>query len=358
VDPFKAVEESTVSLLSPLHDRSSIFAWYILFGMAGQAGGTILTGWAVEQFQSQLGWNSLEAYRVIFLSYAVLGLMKLLLCFFLSDKCERGKAQSTNDGQSEEDEQRPLLRSETPQDRYQSFCGPPTQPTSSSRLSTIIRIVVPQISRESWLILAQLCFLFALDSIASGLAPVSWMTLYFNRKFGSNEGVLGSALFVSSLFSSALNLVSSSLSRHIGLIQTMVLCHLPASITLAILPIPSSAVVAMVLLIFRMSTKDMDMAPRQAFVAAAVLEEERTAVMGVVNIVRTIMISIGPAVTGALAAKGRFWIAFVIAGCLKIAYNMIMLVMFWNYEPKEERDLKESLQHQHQAAESDTFAEG
>ena len=60
--------------------------------------------------------------------------------------------------------------------------------------------------------------------------------------------------------------------------------------------------------------QSMDQAPRQAFLAAAVLPEERTAVMGWVNVVKTAAQSGGPVVTGKLAGEGRFWISFVTAG--------------------------------------------
>jgi hypothetical protein len=62
----------------------------------------------------------------------------------------------------------------------------------------------------------------------------------------------------------------------------------------------------------------MDQAPRSAFLSAVVLPEERTAVMGVVNVAKSLSQSAGPTVTGVLAGGGKFWVAFVVAGSLKI----------------------------------------
>ena len=314
--------------------------------MAGQAAGTISAGWAAQQLQQHCGWTAVDAYRAIFWAYAALGICKLLLCLPMSSKCERGRYQTTAERAAHEpEERRPLLEAETHHDGYRSYTN---SDRKGNRSNTVAQKMMSYISRDSWLILGQLCFLFALDSLASGLAPVSWVTLYFNRKFGSGEGTLGTILFVSSIISSALNLVSSSMSKRIGLAKTMVLFHLPASIILAVISVPPGEVVAMALLVFRMSTKDMDMAPRQAFVAAVVLAEERTAVMGIINIVRTIMISIGPSITGSLAGSGRFWIAFVVAGCLKIVYNIIIAIQFWNYQTKEEQEFQKKEQQQQQ----------
>ena len=74
----------------------------------------------------------------------------------------------------------------------------------------------------------------------------------------------------------------------------------------------------------------MDQAPRSAFLSAVVLPDERTAVMGIVNTVKTMSQSSGPSLTGSLAQSGRFWIAFVVAGALKAAYDVGLLTLFVN----------------------------
>ena len=50
--------------------------------------------------------------------------------------------------------------------------------------------------------------------------------------------------------------------------------------------------------------------------------------MGVVNILKTLSQSIGPSLTGVLAGHGRFWVAFVVAGSLKAAYDLMLLTFF------------------------------
>lgn len=72
----------------------------------------------------------------------------------------------------------------------------------------------------------------------------------------------------------------------------------------------------------------MDQAPRSAFLSLVVLPGERTAVMGVVNILKTLAQSTGPSVTGILAGHDHFWVAFVVAGSLKAAYDLMLLAFF------------------------------
>lgn len=74
----------------------------------------------------------------------------------------------------------------------------------------------------------------------------------------------------------------------------------------------------------------MDQGPRTTFISAVVKEEERTAVMGITSMLRTLAGSSGPTVTGILAGNDRFWIAFVVAGTLRIAYDLGLFAMFVN----------------------------
>jgi len=50
--------------------------------------------------------------------------------------------------------------------------------------------------------------------------------------------------------------------------------------------------------------------------------------MGVVNILKTLSQSSGPSITGVLAGRNHFWVAFVIAGSLKAAYDLLLLAFF------------------------------
>lgn len=84
----------------------------------------------------------------------------------------------------------------------------------------------------------------------------------------------------------------------------------------------------------------MDQAPRSAFIAAVVKPEERTAVMGITSTFRTLAATAGPSVTGILAANDRFWVAFVVAGALRVSYDLGLFAMFVNMKlhQNEEKD--------------------
>ncbi|KAL8718312.1 MAG: hypothetical protein Q9181_008221 [Wetmoreana brouardii] len=338
IGPFKAIEESTLSQLSPASIRSDIFAWYTLLGNAGTACGIIICGWLVQWLQSLKGWTPTRSYRVMFGIYAFLGLIKLGLSVMLSEKCEpEPEKQEYNQVTELNDiEIESLLSSDEYDEAAESRSkreSKPLPPTPSKK-----RSIWPSISVASRGILIKLCILFAFDSFASGLAPASFITYFFATKFSLPEGTIGTLFFITSIIAALSNLVASSISKRIGLLKTMVFTHLPSAIFLALIPLPSHAFPAMSFLVLRACTQNMDQAPRQAFLAAAVLPTERTAVMGVVNVVKTLSQSGGPVLTGWLAGTKRFWVAFLLAGALKAGYDLAMLKMFLGYRSREETE--------------------
>ena len=93
----------------------------------------------------------------MFFAYAVLGVIKLALALSLSKKCEIGK-NPVPQGDSE----CALLLADD-----DGATDPPPKISKSSLLS-----LFPKISTESRRLFVNLAILFALDSFASGLAPL------------------------------------------------------------------------------------------------------------------------------------------------------------------------------------------
>ncbi len=334
IGPFRAIEESTLAQLTPTALRSDVFAWYTLLGNAGTAFGTIVCGWLVQNLLSLESWTDTSAYRSIFWIYALLGLVKLGLSLMLSEACEpEAKKEERQDPVELDSAEAEGLLSDDEEDDVAA--KPKRSPNVPNR--KVKKSIWPEISPASRGILLRLCMLFAVDSLASGLVPLSWITYFFTRKFLLAEGILGTLFFVTNIISSISNLVASSIAKRIGLVKTMVCTHLPSAIFLALIPLPSNVELATTFLILRSCLQTMDQAPRQAFLAAAVLPSERTAVMGVVNVVKTLSQSAGPIATGWLAGAGKFWIAFLIAGGLKASYDLAMLKMFLGHKSREEQ---------------------
>ena len=171
IGPFRAIEESTLAQLTPSEARSDIFAWYGLIGTLGLtpfphrfaifpsdtwclglAFGNFSSGWLLERLRAGYGWDAVRAYRVVIFAYAGFGLVKLLLTFLLSNECETLKKRQIETPIQNPVEESPLL-------------------SNTTNISKSRHRLLPAISNESGTVLLKLCFLFAIDSVASGLVP-------------------------------------------------------------------------------------------------------------------------------------------------------------------------------------------
>jgi hypothetical protein len=192
-----------------------------------------VTGGLVQNLQTKQGWGTGRRLPSRLLTYAIMGLLNFGLSLILSTKSEARKDTCT-DSLPANDERHPLL-SENTVDAHEADTKPYEQ-------LSFLKPLLPTPSKESRSLIFKLC-LFAIDSIAPGLTPSSWMT-YFNRKFGIKEGSLGSLFFATNILSSASNLFASSIACRIGLIKIMVFTHVPASIALALalIPLPNNLI--------------------------------------------------------------------------------------------------------------------
>jgi len=151
---------------------------------------------------------------------------------------------------------------------------------------------------------------------------------FFATKFSLDTSTLGTTFFTISLVAALSNLVAASLARRIGNIKTIAFTHLPSSIFLTLIPLPARFQSARLLLIARFCTAQMDGAPRTAFLASCIPDDERTAVMGIINVVKTVCQSIGPTVTGYLAGNGWIRFSFLAAGMMKASYDLMIVYFF------------------------------
>lgn len=117
----------------------------------------------------------------------------------------------------------------------------------------------------------------------------------------------------------------------------MVFTHLPSAICLSLISVPNNLPLALTFLVLRACSQSMDVAPRSAFLAAALPSDKRTAIMGAVNVVKTTTQSLGPLLTGILARNNMFGVSFIIAGCLKVVYDLGMLFTFAGKEVEKRK---------------------
>lgn len=342
IDPFKAIEEAAIARLSTPETRNDVFAWWTMMGMLGTAASNLITGWIVGVLQDG-GVEVVDSHRIIFLGYAGIGLIKLFCCLLLSSDIElkasnkKGHCLPAPERQRDTnaaEERGALLPGSTSEPTYGAAGDAEAHTRATKSFAVSVRGRNRMFSPQSFAFMWRLSLAMAFDYIGSGLAGISWMTYFFKREYNMHEGALGSATFAAGIVSSVLNLASSPLSRTIGQVQTMVVCHTLNSLALLMVGLPGNKYIALIIFIFRIVTREMDSAPKQAFISAGVLDDERTSAMGVVNIAKTLGSCIGLYLTGLFAGIDQFWLAFIVAGALKMVYNALILAFFWRSNPR------------------------
>jgi MFS family permease len=187
-----------------------------------------------------------------------------------------------------------------------------------------------EISSTTRSVMYKLWFLLTVDSLADGMVSYTLTNYYLDRKFHLSKSQLGDFMSTNYVIGSISTVFAGPLARHLGLVNTMVFTHLPSSVAVVLFPVPHGIVLTVILLFIRGGLNNMDQAPRTAFIAAVVKPAERTAVMGITSTLRTLGSTIGPSITGALAHTDKFWVAFVAAGTLRVAYDLGLWAMFVN----------------------------
>jgi MFS family permease len=285
VGPFLTLEQAILPGASNSERRTLGFSVYNIVGYVSSSVGALLVG--LPQYIGP----GIEGFRPLFLAYLVSGLTGAFLYSRLSKSVEKVE-------------------------------------TASSNISVLSETSKPIVRRIS--------ALFALDSFGGGFIGISILSYYFYEKFSLQLGSLG-LLFAGAQIITAISfLVAERISREIGLIKTMVYTHIPSNLLLAIIPFVSSASIAVGLLLSRQSLSQMDVPTRQSYLMSVVPEADRTPAAGFTNVSRSISQTFSPSIAG--YAIATFWLGspFVIAGGLKIAYDLSLYKIFHRVKPSEE----------------------
>ena len=334
--PFRAVEESILSGLTDDKTRSDVLTWYVTFTTMAGAVGAEVAGRVVHALEKS--HNVVKAYHALFWAYAAFGVIGSILCLGLSERCEaagerRAEMQERlRDGNHSEEEEvllEAMIPSTAGMDREE---GRPVRSADIRVPSQKKQSYFSQISKTTRSIMYRLWILLAIDSLADGMTPYSLMNYYVEQKFHVSKTTLGDITSASQFLCAFSAMFAGPLAKRIGLINTMVFTHLPSSIASTFIPLPKTVGPTIGILLFRAALNSMDQAPRTAFIAAVVKSEERTGVMGITSMVRTLATSGGPSITGLLSGNNMFWIAFLATGICRITYDLGLWVLFVNFK--------------------------
>ena len=293
VGPFLAVEQASLSQTVPGRDRTRVFGWYNLVGSLATASGALVAGLAAQLLQAG-GAGQVDSYRAIVLGYALVGIVLALLFTRLSGAIEVPAAPDVS---------------------------------VATRLG---------LHRSRGIVL-RLSALFSLDAFAGGFVMQSVIAYWFHVRFGADPATLGAIFFAANILAGFSALAAARLAARIGLINTMVFTHLPSNVLLILVPLMPNLPLAVGVLLARFAISQMDVPTRQSYTMAVVEPDERSAAAGVTGIARSLGAAISPSLATPLVQSVPLaGLPFVIAGGLKIVYDLLVLRAFRAVRPPEE----------------------
>ncbi len=174
----------------------------------------------------------------------------------------------------------------------------------------------------------KLSALFATDAFAGGFVVSSFIVFWFARKFGASQETMSLVLFGGGLLQAGSSIVAARVGARFGLLNTMVFSHLPSNLLLIAVSLMPSLAPALVFLLVRFALSQMDVPTRQAYIAAMVDPEERTAAAAFTNTSRYVARPFGQLLGGALMTNVAVGAPFLVAGSIKCGYDLILWRVF------------------------------
>ncbi len=293
IGPFVSVEQAIMPQTVDDNHRTYAFSTYNLLGYAGAAFGSLLS--TFPSFSTSVwGLTPIDGYRILFALYAAGGLIQIILYRSLSGRVEV-KSNKAN-----------------------------------SRSFSL---------KKSRRIVGQISALFAVDAFAGAFVIQLILSQWYQTKFGALLPEAGAIFFFSQLITAASFLVAGRLAKRIGLLNTMVFTHIPSNLLLIGVALAPTFQTSVAFLYARQSLSQMDVPTRQSYLVAIVDPEERNAATSVTNASRTIATVLPPSISGYFIGASLFAAPFILAGTLKIAYDLMIFASFRKVKPPEEKQL-------------------
>jgi MFS family permease len=294
VGPFLAVEQASLTQVTPGSARTRTFAWFNLVGSFATAFGA-LAGGGLSQALISRGVEAVDAYRAVILAYVLVGLVLAAIFMRVSPAIEVLAAPDVSVAR-----RLGLHRSQ----------------------GTVFRLSA----------------LFALDAFAGGFVVQALIAYWFRLRFGADPALIGAILAAANILAGFSALLAARIAAKIGLIRTMVVTHLPSNVLLILVPFMPSLPLAAGLLLARFSISQMDVPTRQSYTMAVVDPDERSAAAGVTGIARSVGAALAPLASAPLIGGVVLAsVPFIVSGSLKIAYDLLLYRSFASLRAPEEQ---------------------
>jgi MFS family permease len=287
VGPFLSIEQAILPETTQDQHRTTVFSAYNLIGSLFGAMGALAVG-----LPSLFSIPETTGYRVLVWGYVICAVVLMVVFGFLSPAIERKRK------------------------------------TDSQK-----RSIGVQRSRK---VVAKLAGLFALDAFAGGFIVQSIVAYWFYLRYETDLNTLGGIFFGTNLLAALSFVAAPAIARRFGLLNTMVFTHLPSNVLLLLVPLMPNLELAVVVLLIRNLLSQLDVPTRQSYTMAVVDPDERAASAGILSVARNAGATIAPLFTGPILTVPSLGFPFLLAGGLKIIYDLWIFAVFRKVKPPEE----------------------
>jgi MFS family permease len=288
VGPFLSLEQAILPQTTQDRHRTAVFSAYNLVGSFAGALGALAVS-----LPSFFSLTAIAGFRFLIWSYVVSAILLALLFALLSPQVEAKKKTE----------------------------------------STTRKVGL----HKSRAIVAKLAGLFALDAFAGAFIVQSIVAYWFYLRYKTDLTALGGIFFGTNIFAALSFLAAPAIARRFGLLNTMVFTHLPSNLLILLVPLMPNVELATAVLLLRYSLSQMDVPTRQSYTMAVVDADERAAAAGVLSVARNAGAALAPLFTGAILAAPSLGLPFLLAGGIKIVYDIWIFAVFRHVKPPEEK---------------------
>ena len=289
VGPFLSLEQAILPQTTTNQNRTTVFSVYNLVGSFASAIGALAVG-----LPSLLSLTVLSGYRFLIWGYVGSAVLLVVLFALLSPAVEATKKRKPAAGKAGLEKSRGIV--------------------------------------------AKLAGLFALDAFAGAFIVQSIVAYWFFLRYKSDLNALAGIFFGTNVFAALSFLAAPAIARRFGLLNTMVFTHLPSNFLILLVPFMPTVESATAILLLRYALSQMDVPTRQSYTMAVVDADERAAAAGVLSVARNAGAALAPLFTGVVLARPSLGLPFLLAGGIKIVYDLWIFVVFRHVKPPEERD--------------------
>jgi MFS family permease len=287
VGPFLSIEQAILPETTQDQHRTTVFSAYNLIGSLSGAVGALAVG-----LPSLFSISQITGYRFLVWGYVICAVVMMVVFGLLSPAIER-------------------------------------KPKTVSQK----RVIGVQRSRK---VVAKLAGLFAVDAFAGGFIVQSIVAYWFYLRYETDLNTLGGIFFGTNLLAALSFLAAPAIARRFGLLNTMVFTHLPSNVLLLLIPLMPNLELAVVMLLIRNLLSQLDVPTRQSYAMAVVDPDERAASAGILSVARNVGAAIAPLFTGPILTVPSLGLPFLLAGGLKIIYDLWIFAVFRKVKPPEE----------------------